>query len=343
MPKKRTTLRDVAHQASVSTAVVSYVINNGPRPTSSEVRARVLQAITDLDYHPNSIARGLRARRSHMIGFIANDFHALDSFGSHYLASILSAFTAELKQHRHYMVMYPLIVGEDPAPLDDLIRSGHLDGVALRRVEDPPTPDPLLTMIKRAEMPCVCIERPAGPAFGITSILYDDHGGGAMATMHLLGKGHRRIAHLGGDPRYASAQAREAGYRAALHEAGITPELELMRVANWNQSEAAAVTRELMGLPHPPTAIFAASDDMALGALEALRAMSHRIPEDVAVIGFDGIALGQSAVLPLSSIRVPLAEIGRRAARALIGGPDAAVPDPATDVLPVELIIGQTT
>ena len=343
MPKKRTTLRDVAHQASVSTAVVSYVINNGPRPTSPAVRARVLQAITDLDYHPNSIARGLRARRSHMIGFIANDFHAEDSLGSHYLASILTSFTAELKRHRHYMVMYPLIVGEDQAPLEDLIRSGRLDGVVLRRVADPPDPDPLLTMITRAEMPCVCIERPAGPGFGIASIQYDDHGGGAMATAHLLAKGHRRIAHLGGDPRYASAQARKAGYQAALNEAGLAVVPELTPVANWNQSEAVAATRDLMRLPRPPTAIFAASDDMALGALEALRAMSCRIPEDVAVIGFDGITLGQAAVLPLSSIRVPLAEIGRRAARALIGDLEAAAPNPATEVLPVELIVGHTT
>lgn len=343
MRKKRTTVRDVAQAANVSTAVVSYVINNGPRPTSPAVRARVLRAITDLDYHPNSFARGLRVRRSHMVGFIANDFHALDSFGSHYLASILTAFTAELKQHSHFMVMYPMIVGEDLAPLDDLIRSGRLDGVVLRRVEDSPTPDPLLAMITRAEMPCVCIERPAGPEYSLRSILYDDLGGAILATTHLLGKGHRRIAHLRGDPRYASAQAREIGYRQATREAGITGEPQLVRTANWNQPEAAAATRELMRLPRPPSAIFAASDDMALGALEALRAMDYRIPEDVAVVGFDGIALGQSSVLPLTSIRVPLAEIGRRAAQALIGTGVTQPPVAVTDILPVELIIGETT
>lgn len=346
MRKKRTTLRDVAERANVSTAVVSYVINNGPRPTSPEIRARVLQAITELDYHPNSIARGLRARRSQMIGFIANDFNALDSFSSHYLASILTSFTAELKQHAHYMVLYPLTVGEDLAPLEALLRSGRLDGVALRRVADQPPPgDPLLTMITRAEMPCVCIERPAREGFGIPSILYDDLGGGVLATTHLLKKGHRRIAHLQGDPRYASAQARLAGYQQALTDAGIAIDPDLIRVANWNQPDAARLTRELMELPEPPTAIFAASDDMALGVLETLRAMELRTPDDVAVVGFDGIALGQQAVLPLTSIRIPLAEIGRRAADALITDADldAGPRDPITETLPVELIVGQTT
>jgi LacI family transcriptional regulator len=342
MRKKRTTLRDVAEQANVSTAVVSYVINDGPRPTSPEVRARVRQAIIDLDYHPNGFARGLRARRSHTIGFIAYDFFPFDSFVSHYLSLILTAFTAELKQHGYYMLMYPLNIGEDLTPLDQLLRSGRVDGVVLRLVQDPPATDDLLRLITKAEIPCVCIERPAGAAFEVTSITYDDLGGAYAATQHLIGKGHRRIAHLEGDPRVASAQARKAGYGRALAEHGIPVDERLIRVAHWNMVEASIATRDLMQLAEPPTAIFAASDDMALGSLETLRAMGISTPDEVAVVGFDGIPLGQSAMLPLTSIRIPLTDIGQRAARTLIQGPERAS-DLGSHVFPVELLVGSTT
>jgi LacI family transcriptional regulator len=158
----------------------------------------------------------------------------------------------------------------------------------------------------------------------------------------LIGKGHRRIAHLEGDPRVASAQARKAGYGRALAEHGIPDDERLIRVAHWNMVEASIATRDLMQLAEPPTAIFAASDDMALGSLETLRAMGIRTPDEVAVVGFDGIPLGQSAMLPLTSIRIPLADIGQRAARTLIQGPERA-PDLGSHVFPVELLVGSTT
>src|SRR5262245_61007012 len=111
--KKRATLRDVAARANVSTAVVSYVINRGPRPTSLEVRERVLAAIAELDYHPNGFARGLRARRTHTIGFVTNDYHPLESMSSHYLGSMLNVLIAELKERGYYLLLYPLMIGED--------------------------------------------------------------------------------------------------------------------------------------------------------------------------------------------------------------------------------------
>src|SRR5215217_6822629 len=122
--KKRATLRDVAARANVSTAVVSYVINNGPRPTSPEVRDRVLAAIAELDYHPNGFARGLRARRTHTIGFVTNDYHPLESMSSHYLASILNVLVTELKRRGYYLLHYPLIIDDHPAPHEDLLRGG---------------------------------------------------------------------------------------------------------------------------------------------------------------------------------------------------------------------------
>ncbi|MGH2533012.1 MAG: LacI family DNA-binding transcriptional regulator [Thermomicrobiales bacterium] len=335
--QKRVTQLDVARRANVSTAVVSYVINNGPRPTSSEVRERVLQAIAELDYHPNAFARGLRARRTRTIGFVANDFHPLESFGSHYLASILSAMTAELKDHGYYLLMYPLMIGEDLAPLDQLLRSGRLDGVVVRLVQDPPATDALLDLITRSGIPAVCIERPGAARFGLQAVTYDDAVGAHEATSYLVTRGHTRVAHLHGDLRYATGRARLKGYKQALIDAGLPVDHHLIRGCTWSTSRATKAMRYLLNIDDPPTAVFAASDDIALGALEALRAEGRRVPDDVALVGFDDIPLAQELTTPLTTVRIPLADIGRHAARILThdagDGRDAIV-----DVLPVKLI-----
>jgi DNA-binding LacI/PurR family transcriptional regulator len=339
--RKRITQRDVAARAGVSTAVVSYVINNGPRPTSPDVRERVLQAILDLDYHPNGFARALRSRRAHTIGFVTNDYNALDCFGSHYLSAILDALTASLKEKENYLLIYPMPIGEDPEPLRRLLRSGRLDGVVVRMVQNPPATNELIAMIVEAGLPTVCIERPASPEYGLNSVTYDDAAGAQTAIRHLLAKGHRRIAHLVGDLRYATAQARLEGYRLALTEAGLEIDHRLMRRTTWNMSQAVSETLSLLELPDPPTAIFAASDDLAIGALEALRTAGRSVPGDVAIIGFDDIPLAQEMTPPLTTIRIPLAEIGRQAAELLFARGESSLSLPATGspvVLPVKLI-----
>ncbi len=334
---KRVTQRDVARRAGVSTAVVSYVINDGPRPTSPEVRARVRAAIDELEYHPNGFARGLRARKTHTIAFVTNDWNPQESFGSHYLASILAGLTEELKRRGNYLLIYPMLVGEETRALDALLRSGRLDGVVLRLVQDPPATDDLAELIRSAGLPCVCIERPAAPRFGFPAVTYDDAAGAYMATTHLLDAGHRRIAHLVGDLRYATAAARLAGYRRALAEAGIAVDESLISGGEWSTMLAAAETRRLMSLPDPPTAVFAASDDMALGVLDTARDMGQMVPADLAIVGFDDIALARERTLPISTVRIPLEEIGRRAATLILANGDREY-SASPEVLPVELI-----
>src|SRR5689334_10748455 len=112
---RRVTHRDVARRAGVSPAVVSYVINNGPRAASPAARARVLKAIEDLDYHPNAVARGLRAQRTHTIGFIACDYSPLDVFVSPYSAGVLTGLAADAKEHGYYLMVHPLMIGEELA------------------------------------------------------------------------------------------------------------------------------------------------------------------------------------------------------------------------------------
>lgn len=335
---KRITLRDVAARAGVSTAVVSYVINNGPRPTSADVRDRVRRAIAELNYHPNGVARGLRAKRTHTIAFVANDFRPLESFGSHYLSSILSALTGTLQEHGHYLLMFPLQIGGDPRAIDALLYSGRLDGIALRLVQDSPQTDELLQLIADSGLPCVCVERPAAERFGFAAITYDDAAGAYAAARHLIERGHRRIATISGDMRYATAQARLAGFSQALSEAGLALPPELAVACEWDTIIAAEATRRFLGMPEPPTAIFAASDDMAIGAINAARERGVRVPDDLAVVGFDDIPLSQEINPLVSTVRIPLAEMGRRVAELLVDPEALEAQGGETEIFPVELI-----
>jgi LacI family transcriptional regulator len=335
---RRVTQRDVADRAGVSTAVVSYVINNGPRPTSSDVRERVLRAIADLKYHPNGVARGLRAKRTHTIAFVANDFRPLESFGSHYLSSILSAMTGALQEHGHYLLMFPQKIGDDPRSINALLHSGRLDGIAVRLVQDSPETDELLQLIADSHLPCVCVERPGAERFGFASITYDDAAGAYAAVRHLIDRGHTRIASISGDMRYASAQARFEGYTRAMIEAGFELDPELIVECDWGTIFAAQATNRFLDLDRPPTAIFAASDDMAIGAVNAARERGVSVPDGLAIVGFDDIPLTEEITPLISTVRIPLAAMGRRVAELLVDPDLLEEQGGVTEVFPVELI-----
>lgn len=314
MVARRVTPRDVARRAGVSPAVVSYVINNGPRAASPEARARVLEAIDELDYHPNAFARGLRSQRTNTIGFIACDYSPLDVFVSPYSAGVLTGLAAELKENGYYLLVHPLLIGEDLTPLGRMLRSRRLDGVVVRLVEADPVSDDLLDLITAAGVPCVCLERPADARHGFGAVLFDNVSGAHTATTYLASLGHRRIAHLEGDPLYESARARRQGYEQALRDAGLEVDSRLVQGGSWDPATVEAAVRQLRAVDQPPTAIFAANDSIAFRVVEVLRTDGLRIPEDVAVVGFDDIPLAQEMIPPLTTVRIPLAEIGRRAA-----------------------------
>jgi DNA-binding LacI/PurR family transcriptional regulator len=338
--KKRVTHLDVAKRAGVSTAVVSYVINNGPRPTSPEVRERVIKAIQELDYHPNAVARGLRARQTNTIGFIVNDYSPLDVFVSPYSAKILTGLTAQLKSQKYYVLVYPMVIGENLNDVELLLRSGRLDGVVLRLVQDPPETNALLELIAATHVPCVCIERPGAARFGLSSVTYDDRRGAYDATSYLIAKGHRRIGHICGDLRYSTARARLDGYRRALDAHTTSVDEALIVGDDWDPATARAGVAQLLARPDPPTAIFVANDNLAFNVVEELRLRGRRIPDDIAVIGFDDIEMASEFTPPLTTVRIPLMEIGQRAADLVL---EAAQADQGhaqrqTCVLPVELI-----
>ena len=273
--KKRVTLADVARMADVSVAVVSYVINDGPRATSAEARRRVLGAVEALSYHPNAAARGLRMQRTHTVGFVSYDYYPQSAFFAPYNAGVLTGLTFALREKRYYLLPSPLGIDEELDDFRELLHSGRLDGVVIRLAQEPPVTDAVLEIIAQAGVPCVCIERAGGAHFGFSSVTYDDEGAAHAATNHLIELGHRRIAHIKGDLRQVAARARLAGYRRALAEANLPIVEDFVECGSWLSEDAAAATYRLMALDTPPTAVFAAND--RTGTERDRGAASHEI------------------------------------------------------------------
>ncbi len=312
--KKRVTHRDVAKLAGVSTAVVSYVINDGPRATSSETRRRVLDAIETLSYHPSAAARGLRMQQTCTIGFISYDYYPQHVFFGMYNAGVLTGLTTALLANRHYILPYPLGIGADVQGLNELLHSGRVDGVVVRLSQEPPETDALLQTVARSGLPAVCIERAGAPRFGFSSVTYDDEGAAFTATTYLLRQGHRRIAHIHGDLRMAAARDRLTGYTRALRMAGLDTDPDLVQGGSWLPADSAMGMRRLLALEERPTAVFAANDLLAISSIEILRSENLRIPEDMAVIGFDDVPLAETMVPALTTVRIPFAALGQKAA-----------------------------
>jgi LacI family transcriptional regulator len=336
----RPTLQDVADLAGVSSAVVSYVINDGPRGTSEEAKARVREAIKELNYHPNANARGLRLKRTKTVGIVVNDFDPMKLFIAQYSAMMLTGLTERLKEKGYYILVIPITIGEDLKNIEALLNSERLDGTVVRLTEHSSLTDQLLERIYEAKIPCVCIEEPPAENFGFSAITYDDLAGAYEAVNYLINQGHRRIGHIRGDLRYASAKRRFEGYYSALKDAGIPYDDALVRGDTWDTSIIEGVVPELLALDNPPTAIFASSDLTAIAVINQLRRYRVQVPQDIAVVGFDDIEMAAQFVPPLTTIHIPLVEIGERAADLILEHIEAENNlKPDRLVFPVELVL----
>jgi LacI family transcriptional regulator len=303
----------------------------------------VLRAIAELGYRPNALGRNLREQKTNMIGYIASDYDPRNVFTSSYNASILTGIVEEAKAQERYLLVYPIGVNEDLSQLEHLLLSGRLDSVVVRLVQDPPQSNKLVSLIAEAGLPCVCIERPCDPTFNFPSVMYDDVGGAYEATRYLIAQGHQRIAHLRGDLQYPSARLREEGYKRALTDAQISVDEQLIYGKTWNSRDATEGVSHFLRLADPPTAIFAANDDLALIAMQILCENNYQIPGDMALVGFDDIPMAQEITPCLTSVRIPLLDLGRKVVDLVLQQtmqPD--VESAKTVTLPVELIHRET-
>ncbi len=293
----------------MSTATVSYVLN-GRGHVSQETAARVRKAILALNYQPNAAGRSLATDSAHAIGLVAPRATAVsDPFFALFLAGVLEA---SRKQRYQLVLLSPEPVpGETESAIVRAVRSKRVDGVILLEVE----PDDVRAdhMIE-AGIPAVLFGRSARP---LAWVDVDNHHGGLMATRHLLALGHRRIAHIGAPDRYQYARLRRQGYEAALTETdpGLTPQVV---EGDLTVHSGYQLARQLLTNGAPPTAIFAASDVMAEGAIRAALELGLRVPEQLSVVGFDDSPLAQETFPPITTVSQNAYQVGERVADLLV-------------------------
>ena len=337
MARRQARSQDVAKLAGVSRTTVSFVLNDVPGvKITDETRQRVFRAARELNYYPTAAARSLASGKTHRIGLILGEGQerlAADAF----LPAFLQGVTASVHR-RGYLLMIQL--AEDVPSQEAyarLIREQQVDGLIL---SGPRLDDPLLPQLAEEKFPLIFHGRPNGHQFPCVDV--DNEVGGLRAAHHLLVLGHRRVGFISNAPlSYSGAQERFLGYKQALADHGIPPDPDLVQTAAFLPEAGRAAMEQLLSLPERPTAVFCASDVVALGAMSAVHSAGLVIPDDVAIVGFDDIFLAAHAQPPLTTVRVPAYGLGWTAAEVLIAcieGDEAA----SSVVLETELVIRES-
>jgi DNA-binding LacI/PurR family transcriptional regulator len=310
------TIRDVARYAGVSAATVSRVLNDVP-VVNPDTRASVQWAIEELGYRRSSVARSLSVGRSQAVGVVAPFFTTPS------VVERLRGVVDRLAARGYDLLLFDV---EQPqqriAAFRDFARRDRLDGLLVISL---PLSERELGALRRDELPVVLVDvsHPALPHVAV-----DDVHGGELATRHLLGRGHRRIAFVGDSADnpfgLTSSEQRRQGYLRALAEAGVEHGPELQALGGYGREAARTLAARLLDLPEPPTAVFAASDMQAVGVLEAAQARGLDVPGDLAVIGFDDVEV--AAIVGLTTIRQPLHASGAHGADLLMAQIEGADP-----------------
>jgi len=338
------TIRDVARRAGVSLSTVSQVLNGREGYASAETRDRVLAAARELSYRPNALARGLVTSRTGTLGVVITDITR--SFFTQVVGSIEQVASAQ-----GYSVLLACADGVQPEQTAlETFLDKRVDGIVCMSSSVEAGVDHIL-QVTRLGVPLVIINRPLQTT-ALHQIAWDDVEIGQRATEHLIGLGHRRIAHLSGlryppvpgAPARRAAVDRVSGYRAAMKAAGLPIDDSLLVEGSFDYQTAFAACTRLFDRADPPTAVFAASDSMAVAIVNALHRRHVRVPEDVSVVGANDDLYALHVEPPLTTVRPPIAAAGRRAAELILAAINGNGPlEPAREVLASELIVRAST
>jgi len=304
------TIRDVAEKAGVSVATVSHVIN-GTRKVAPETEARVRRAMEELGYQPNAIAQSLRKRTTYAIGILVSD--------------ITNPFFATLVRGAEDAALeagYSVIVcnsDEDPQKEDMYIRAlwrRRIDGMLIAPTRDGTSP--AIQELAQRKLPFVFVDRKA-KGIEADAVLSDNVGGAYLATKHLIERGHKRIGIILGIPGATTTEERLLGYRQALEEASLPFSEELVVWGGYRMEGGRKACAKLLSLMDPPTAIFSTNNLMTLGVLQELFHRGIKIPEKIAVVGFDDLEWAEIVHPPLTVVAQRPYEIGYQAFKLLLG------------------------
>lgn len=324
-----TTIRDVARAAGVSIATVSRVFNSSPR-VSAGARKRVQSAASRLDYWPNSAARSLTKSRTHTLGVLLPEL-----FGE-FFSEVIRGIDRAARRER-----FQILVSSSHADTTELLAAaqsmrGRIDGLIAM------APDrSSAAAVRRVsrQFPVVLLNPPARLDRCPTVSIAND-AGARLVSKHLVDLGHRRIATIKGPPGNVDAECRLRGYRAVLKEAGFAADSTLELTGDFTESSGYRAADALLALDPRPTAVFAANDCMAIGLLSALHDRGIRVPGDMAVAGFDDIAMAQYLSPSLTTVRVDAYELGERAFRSVLAAIRSPTPSRRShEVLTTTLVV----
>ena len=327
----RPTIYTVARRAGVSISTVSRVLNN-PTLVKTETRAKVLQAMEALGYQPSACARGLAANTT---GTIAVVFPKLS--GPFFSALIHGAEIAAGESGYHLLIYGAsgAALGADNQTLGML--TTKVDGLILA---SPGVSRRYIRDLQRQNLPVVVLgQKPSGSDSPVDSIQPENVGGAQKAVAHLIEHGYRRIAMIKGPEAKTHASDREHGYRKALHDRGLPCYAELVIAGAFDEKSGYTAMQRLLRQAPAPDAVFAASDQMAIGAMAAIHESGLRVPEDIALVGFDDIETAQYTHPPLTTVHQDLLGQGQLAVNLLLARINGTTSAVETKVLPAELVV----
>jgi DNA-binding LacI/PurR family transcriptional regulator len=308
-------LREVAERAGISVATASAILNPSRSNTrfSAVTRDRVLDAAKELRYHPNALARALTGQPTRTLGVLFGLERASVAVANPYVFTVLQGIVAAAAEARYNVTLFTE-PWHGASVSAGLVRDRRTDGVI---VIAPTVDSDIISCLAEFEIPVVAIATPAEDSLA-PSVDVDNIAGATLAVEHLLSLGHRRIAHLTGDTNLRSSMERRDAFLAVLSDAKITVPSEYILPGLYTFESGYERALELLSLPVPPTAVFAASDSIAQGVLKAAKEKKIAVPERLSVIGFNDLPEGPTFDPPLTTIRQPLTEIGEEAARLLL-------------------------
>ncbi|MDE1917048.1 MAG: LacI family DNA-binding transcriptional regulator [Sphingomonadales bacterium] len=311
---ERANIRDVAARAGVAVKTVSRVLNGHPY-VSATMREKVEKAMAELDFRPSVAARILSGSKSNQIALI------YDNHSPYYMFQIQRGCWDYCKANGIRLIAQPVDVA-DPDVGDQvrgLVSETHVDGIVLSS----PVTDclPVLHALDALDIPFVRISPGTNHAL-TSSVFMDDAQAADDMTTHLINQGHRRIAFVRGHPNHMASEDRLFGYRRALDRAGIAFEPQLVMPGQFDFESGFAAATLLLDMANPPTAVFAANDDMAAGVLAAAHGRGMSLPEELSVAGFDDTTLARTVWPALTTIHQPMADLARTATEILVAGGD---------------------
>ena len=325
-----TTIEQIAQKAGVGRSTVSRVLNEDPR-VSDDTRQRVLEILRQENYQPNFAARSLALGRSDVIGAVV-PMSLPSVFGDPFFPRFLEGVAAACEAADALLMLWLALPEDEQRKVDRVLGRGPVDGLV---VAAHVAADPLVEALRKGGKKFILSSR--YEADDVSYVCVDNRASARTAVTHLLRGGRTRIAHITGPSRMFDAEDRLGGYADALRDFGLRVDDELVAEGDWSEPSGYAAMRRLLGAE--PDAVFAANDAMALAAMRALREEGLRVPEDVAIVGFDDMPAAAVSEPALTTVRQPVRRLGEVATTTLfelIADPSGPV---RRTVLPTELVI----